>query len=248
MADLQALIFDVDGTLAETEEAHRAAFNWVFAEQGLGWEWDQPLYGKLLAVTGGKERLRYWLEGPFGAPGAAEMLARADLSDWIAATHKRKTAIYTDLIDQGTVGLRPGVGELIGAARGQGIRLAVATTTSLPNVEALLKVAFGKSWGDVFEVIAAGDQVKAKKPAPDVFLLALERLGLNGAEGLALEDSNNGLKSALGAGLATLITTSTYTRDETFPGALAVVPALDSLGSGGGTILASLGRLRRGAQ
>lgn len=248
MADLQALIFDVDGTLAETEEAHRAAFNRVFAEQGLGWEWDQPLYGRLLAVTGGKERLRYWLNGPFGAPGASEMLARADLSDWIAATHKRKTAIYTGLIDEGTVGLRPGVGELIGAAREAGVRLAIATTTSLPNVESLLKVAFGKSWGDVFEVIAAGDQVKAKKPAPDVFLLALQRLGLPAEASLALEDSSNGLRSASAAGLDTVITTSTYTRDESFPGALAVVPALDSLGSAGGTILASLRRLRRGAQ
>ncbi len=247
MAELKALIFDVDGTLAETEEAHRAAFNEVFREQGLGWEWDQPLYGKLLAVTGGKERLRYWLEGPFEAPGAADMLARADLDAWIAATHKRKTAIYTDLIDQGTVGLRPGVGELIGAAKAAGVRLAIATTTSLPNVEALLKVAFGKSWADVFEVIAAGDQVKAKKPAPDVFLLALERLGLPAEAGLALEDSSNGLRSAMAAGLATLITTSTYTRDESFPGALAIVPSLDALGGSGGDVLTAIGRLRAAA-
>ncbi len=249
MAELKALIFDVDGTLAETEEAHRAAFNEVFREQGLGWEWDQPLYGKLLAVTGGKERLHYWLEGPFEAPGAADMLARPDLAEWIAATHKRKTAIYTDLIDQGTVGLRPGVGELIGAAKAAGVRLAIATTTSLPNVEALLKVAFGKSWADVFEVIAAGDQVKAKKPAPDVFLLALERLGLPAEAGLALEDSSNGLRSAMAAGLAALITTSTYTRDESFPGAIAVVSALDAVDSGrglyaaGGAILTALQEL-----
>jgi len=229
MAKLQALVFDVDGTLAETEEVHRAAFNAVFAEQGLGWEWDQPLYGKLLKVTGGKERLRHWLEGPFDAAGAAEMLARPDLADWIAAMHKRKTALYTEMIDGHAVTLRPGVAALIEAARQQDLKLAIATTTSLPNIESLLAATLGAGWPTVFPCIAAGDMVKAKKPAPDVYRLAVEQLGLPAEGCLALEDSENGIRSARGAGLATLITTSTYTSGESFPGALAVVSSLHEL-------------------
>lgn len=253
MTGLQAIVFDVDGTLAETEEVHRAAFNRVFEEQGLGWHWDRPLYGRLLAVTGGKERLRYWLEGPFEAPGAAAILERADAAAWIAATHKRKTAIYTDLIDGRAVDLRPGVAALIDAARAAGVRLAIATTTSLPNIESLLAATLGARWREVFPVIAAGDQVTAKKPAPDVFLLALERLGLPVEACVALEDSSNGIRSALAAGLATVITRSTYTEGESFAGALAVVGSLDELAAGargtpgeGRAILDALRSLRAG--
>lgn len=236
MAELQALIFDVDGTLAETEEVHRAAFNRAFEEQGLGWLWDRALYKRLLDVTGGKERLRYWLEGPFAAPGRDEMLARADLGEWIAAMHKRKTALYTEMIDARAVDLRPGVATLIDAAREAGVRLAISTTTSLPNIESLLAATLGTTWRDVFPVIAAGDQVKAKKPAPDVFLLALERLGLPADACMALEDSENGIHSAQAAGLGVVITTSVYTADQVFPGALTVVGALDELaGSRRGT-------------
>lgn len=250
MTDLQAIIFDVDGTLAETEEVHRAAFNRVFAEQGLGWDWDRALYGRLLDVTGGKERLRYWLEGPFGAPGAAKMLARADLAGWIAATHKRKTAVYTELIDGRAVELRPGVAALIGAAREAGVRLAIATTTSLPNIESLLAATLGEGWRELFPVIAAGDMVKAKKPAPDVFLLALEKLGVAAEACVALEDSENGIRSAQAAGLGVVITTSVYTRHQSFPGALAVVESLDGLAGAeggasgeGGAILNEMRRL-----
>lgn len=236
MAELQALIFDVDGTLAETEEVHRAAFNRVFEEQGLGWHWDRPLYKRLLDVTGGKERLRYWLEGPFEAPSRDEFLVRDDLGEWIAAMHKRKTALYTEMIDARAVDLRPGVVALIAAARREHVRLAIATTTSLPNIESLLAATIGGGWRDVFPVIAAGDQVKAKKPAPDVFLLALERLGLPAEACIALEDSENGIRSAQAAGLGVLITTSVYTADQMFPGALAVVGGLDELaGSARGT-------------
>lgn len=229
MARLQALVFDVDGTLAETEEVHRAAFNAVFAEQGLGWHWDQPLYGRLLSVTGGKERLRYWLEGPFGATGSPRDLAGAALGDWIAATHKRKTALYTEMIDGHAVTLRPGVAALIEAARQEGLKLAIATTTSLPNIESLLAATLGAGWPAVFPCIAAGDMVEAKKPAPDVYRLAVEQLGLPSEACLALEDSQNGIRSARSAGLPTLITTSTYTSGESFPGALAVVVSLHEL-------------------
>lgn len=221
---LEALIFDVDGTLSETEEAHREAFNQSFAEAGLSWSWDRPLYRELLKVTGGKERIRHFM-----TRAAPDGLSRPDADAWIAGLHKRKTAIYTAMVDDGAVALRPGVAPLLEAARGAGVRLAIATTTSLPNVESLLAATLGAGWPSVFEVIAAGDQVARKKPAPDVFELALSRLGLPPAVCLALEDSANGVASATGAGLSTLVTLSAYTSGDRFDGALAVVEDLAAL-------------------
>lgn len=226
---LDALIFDVDGTLSETEETHRAAFNEVFAEDGLGWSWDQALYKRLLDVTGGKERIRYYLDSFDPPRSSAIPTAAAELTQWIAGLHARKTLIYNAMIDDGAAGLRPGVEALIRHARNSGIRLAIATTTSLPNVESLIRACLGENGLDFFEVIAAGDQVKAKKPAPDVFLAALERLGLPAQSCLALEDSVNGLKSARAAGLPVVITTSIYTDDQAFPDALVTLPDLDAL-------------------
>jgi HAD superfamily hydrolase (TIGR01509 family) len=221
---LEALIFDVDGTLSETEEAHRAAFNEAFAEAGLGWSWDQALYRELLKVTGGKERIRHFMNR-----AVPHDLARPDADAWIAGLHKRKTAIYTAMVDDGAVALRHGVAPLLEAARSDGVRLAIATTTSLPNVESLLAATLGGGWADVFEVIAAGDQVSRKKPAPDVFELALKRLDLPASRCLALEDSANGVASAAGAGLATLVTLSAYTTGDCFDGALAIVEDLAAL-------------------
>jgi HAD superfamily hydrolase (TIGR01509 family) len=232
---LQALIFDVDGTLSETEEAHREAFNDVFEESGLGWHWDQQLYGRLLDVTGGKERMAHYIatERPAKLPGGD---AGAALADAIAALHRRKTDIYNRKVSEGAVALRPGVEALIRHAGQAGLRLAIATTTSLPNVESLLAATLGESGARRFEVIAAGDMVTRKKPAPDVFLLALERLGLPAARCLAFEDSINGLQSARAAGLATLVTRSAYTADQCFDGALAVVDTLrDLAGPAAGT-------------
>lgn len=242
---LAALIFDVDGTLSETEEAHRKAFNQAFAEAGLEWSWDQALYRELLKVTGGKERIRHFIE-----TRANGELGRPDLDGWIAALHRQKTDIYTAMVDSGAVALRPGVAALLEAAHRSGIRLAIATTTSLPNVESLLASTLGDGWRDMFEVIAAGDQVARKKPAPDVFKLALQRLGLCASGCLALEDSANGLASARGAGLETVITVSAYTSGDRFDHALAVVDDLAALaGSARGTagegaaIVAALARL-----
>ncbi|MCB1519966.1 MAG: HAD-IA family hydrolase [Hyphomicrobiaceae bacterium] len=222
---LEALIFDVDGTLAETEEAHRAAFNRAFSESGLGWEWDQPLYGQLLNVTGGKERIAHYLArgASVEAPLSAEDIARL---------HARKTAIFGEIVATGGVPLRPGVEALIRHAPEAGIRLAIATTTTLANVENLLGATLGEDGLDRFEVIAAGDEVPAKKPAPDVFLLALKRLGLPAGRCLALEDSAHGLASARAAGLAALITRSAYTASQNFDGAAAVVDNLVELVDG----------------
>lgn len=225
---LEALIFDVDGTLAETEEVHRAAFNAQFEEAGLGWHWDQVMYKRLLDVTGGKERIAHFIatERPATLPKVAD---GQSMPDAIAAMHRRKTDIYNRMVASGGLTLRPGVEAVIRAARQAGVRLAIATTTSLPNVESLLAATLGAEGAGRFEVIAAGDMVAKKKPAPDVFLLALERLGLAPERCLAIEDSINGLQSARAAGLATFITRSAYTADQCFDGALAVHDTLREL-------------------
>ena len=218
---LKALIFDVDGTLAETEELHRAAFNATFAEAGLPWHWDIPLYGALLKVTGGKERMRAYRD-QLGE-------TRPDEAD-IARLHARKTAIYTRLVAEGRLLPRPGVMHLIEDARRAGLHLAVATTTSPANVEALVQAIWQRSAREVFDVIAAGDEVAAKKPAPDVYCLALARLGISAQEAIAFEDSVAGLTSARAAGLRVIVTPSTYTAHEAFEGQMRLAPDLSDIG------------------
>ncbi len=213
---LQAIIFDVDGTLAETEELHREAFNAAFAAAGLPWHWDQPTYAQLLKVTGGKERIAHYAQ--HHAP-ATKLDPAA-----IATLHRDKTARYAAALTEGHIELRPGIARLIAEAQQAGIRLAIATTTTLQNVTTLLAATLGHS---PFEVIAAGDDVPAKKPAPDVYTLALERLQLPPTACIAIEDTINGLQSATAAGIPCVITTSTYGERDGFGGALAVVPNLD---------------------
>jgi len=213
-----ALIFDVDGTLAETEELHRAAFNAAFAAAGLPWLWDVPLYARLLKVTGGKERIAHYLTLLPDPPPLGHAA--------IAALHADKTARYTSMVDAGGLALRPGVAALVERAQAAGLRLAIATTTSRPNVDALLARTFGSNQ---FDVIVAGDEVPTKKPAPDVYLEALRRLDLPAAACVAIEDTEQGLASALGAGLACVVTKSVYGDGGNFAGALAVVANLDGV-------------------
>jgi HAD superfamily hydrolase (TIGR01509 family) len=215
----RALIFDVDGTLSETEETHRRAFNRAFEQAGLPWQWDQALYERLLAVTGGKERIRYFIED-FDAPGDLP----GDLDSFIRSLHAAKTTAYTDMVSGGDVELRPGIRELIGDAQTRGLRLAIATTTTPANVDALLDVTLGGS--DAFEVICAGDSVVHKKPAPDVYELALEKLGLDASACVALEDSRNGLLSSVAAGIPTVVTPGIYTRGQDFSEAALVIDDL----------------------
>ena len=219
----KAIIFDVDGTLADTEEAHRLAFNQAFAENGLDWNWDAALYDKLLAVTGGKERIRYFiadfLKG-FDKP--------ADFDGFVKRLHQTKTAHYTAMLAEGLIPLRPGIRQIMDDARAAGIRLAIATTTSPENVAGLLEAELGKNWESYFAAIGCGDIVPHKKPAPDIYLWVLERLLLKAADCIALEDSENGLRASLAAGIRTFITTNRYTRGHDFTGAAAVFDELSN--------------------
>lgn len=217
----KALIFDVDGTLAETEELHRQAFNHAFVCHGLGWHWDRAVYKDLLRVTGGKERMRAYHARLEIAPP----LSDAD----IAELHRVKTVHYAELIDTGSCPLRPGVAELLAAARARGQRLAIATTTSHGNIDALLSRALGKRWAADFDAVVAGDDVGHKKPAPDVYLEVLARLKLGASDCVAIEDSGNGLIAASRAGIPVLIVRSVFFRDDDFAGAHMVVDELSEL-------------------
>jgi HAD superfamily hydrolase (TIGR01509 family) len=202
---IDTVIFDVDGTLAETEEVHRRAFNQAFAEFGLGWVWDEALYRDLLRVTGGKERIAHF---------CARVGGRSLDPALIAELHHRKTALYAGMVEAGEVALRPGVPAFLDAAQSRGLGLAIATTTTPANVEALLRSALGANWREIFPVVAAGDMVERKKPAPDVYFLALERLGRDADRCIAVEDSRNGVLAAKSAGLRVIGVRSAYNNDD----------------------------------
>ncbi|MDI1339950.1 HAD-IA family hydrolase [Polaromonas sp.] len=220
---LRALIFDVDGTLADTESAHCAAFNQSFAEFGLDWHWDEALYTELLNISGGKERLlHYWKTTQ---PALRELGAMA-LQDTVNRLHELKTAAYESAVNDGAVSLRPGVLKLMDEALTQGVQLAIATTTSPVNITALLRRAVGLDWRLNFTAIGDASTAPIKKPHPQVYLQMLAALKLKPAQCLAFEDSNNGLRSATAAGLATLITPTRYTAHHDFTGAMRVVPDL----------------------
>lgn len=219
---LEALIFDVDGTLADTELAHLAAFNQAFAQEGIGWQWDVPLYTQLLEVSGGKERmLHYWRQ------------VRPDVTDLgngvqatVARLHELKTAAYEQAVRDGAVQLRPGVLALIEAAHAEGLRLAIATTTSPVNIVALLRRAIGPDWQRFFTVVEDASTAPRKKPDPMVYQQTLARLAVPAAACLAFEDSANGLMAARTAKLATIVTPNDFTAHHDFTGALRVLPDL----------------------
>jgi HAD superfamily hydrolase (TIGR01509 family) len=221
---LRALVWDVDGTLAETEhDGHRVAFNRAFAEAGLRWHWDTETYGRLLATTGGKERItRWWHEVQ---PHDAEA---ADAPSIVRALHARKTAHYERLVQQGAVVLRPGVQRLLADARRHGLALAIATTTTAANVDALLDATLGRAARTWFAMVGAGDAVPTKKPAPDIYHHVLRALAMPANDCLALEDSAAGAAAATAAGVPVLLTRSRYTRHE--PMAAEVLGDLDGLG------------------
>ena len=222
---IKAIIFDVDGTLADTEDGHRQSFNKAFSDSGLDWNWDVPLYDKLLKVTGGKERIKY-----FTSDFLTDYARPDDFDDFVKKLHALKTRYYTKMIGEGNVPLRPGIKQLIQDAHAAGITLAIATTTTPENVSALLEVGLGRNWADFFAANGCGDIVPNKKPAPDIYFWVLEKLGLKATDCIALEDSENGLRSSLAAGIRTYVTTNYYTSRQNFTGAEAVFDDLSDLG------------------
>ena len=218
---LKALIFDVDGTLADTEEAHRCAFNEAFRRHGLDWNWSKPRYAHLLQVAGGKERLRAHVDSlPLGAGAHGALVER------IAAIHRTKTDIYASMVEAGLVTLRDGVERLIDEAAAANVQLAIASTTTLANIETLLRTTLGRYSMQRFAVVGAGDQVRHKKPAPEIYRFVLRELARSAEECVAIEDSTNGLTAAKRAGLYTVVTPSYWTRAEDFSTADMVLPSL----------------------
>jgi HAD superfamily hydrolase (TIGR01509 family) len=221
-SELQALLFDVDGTLADTEEVHRQAFNAAFSAAKLDWVWSPDLYHELLSVTGGKERIRFYLDRD-----RPDFQLPPDADEFIAGLHRSKTEHYVAMLTRGEVPLRPGVERLIREAHASGLRLAIVTTTTPANVSALFEHSFGVHEDEWFELVAAGGVVPKKKPAPDIYLYTLEKMGLEANQCLALEDSGNGLLSAHAAGIDVVITVNRYTDQHDFSHAALV---LDHLG------------------
>lgn len=220
---VKAFIFDVDGTLADTERhGHRIAFNQAFEQFGLDWHWSEETYGELLAVTGGKERMAHFVR-KYDKPEND----REDLDSLIKQLHARKTENYVSLLKHNAIPLRPGVKRLLHEARDNNIRLAIATTTTPENITALLENALGRESIGWFDVIGAGDIVPNKKPAPDIYHYVLQHLEMDAVECLAFEDSINGIRASRGAGLKTIITYNGYTEQDDFSGAALV---LDRLG------------------
>lgn len=221
---LKAVIFDVDGTLADTEETHRQAFNATFKEFGLPWHWAAEHYATLLAVAGGKERLAHY---------AREVdPARMDAPDaqaFIVRLHQRKSRVYERHVDMGYVSVRPGVVRVIRELLVSGVRLAIATTTSRANVDVLLGTTLADLPASCFSVIGAGEQAEAKKPVPDIYRWVLDRLNLPGEDCLAIEDSRNGVMAARGAGIPVIVTKNAWTKHDDFSGALTILSDLSGV-------------------
>lgn len=216
---LNALIFDVDGTLAETErDGHRVAFNLAFQEFGLPWDWSVGLYADLLKVTGGKERILHYVDRY--QPG---FVANQPLADLVTQLHRSKGRYFRELLQSRIMPLRPGIQRLIADAQRQQVRLAIATTSARETVIPLLQRLLGPEAPSWFEVIATGDDVADKKPAPDVYHLVLQTLGLSPDLCLVIEDSQQGLRAAVAAGLPTVVTVNDYTRHQSLPQARLVI-------------------------
>jgi HAD superfamily hydrolase (TIGR01509 family) len=222
---MPALVLDCDGVLADTERyGHLPAFNRTFEEFGLPVRWSDAEYAEKVKVGGGKERMKTLLTPAFVAE--AGLPADPDaLAGQVARWHRRKTEIYTGIIAGGTIPPRPGVRRVIAAAHAAGWTLAVASTSAEPSVRSVLELAAGPELTPHVTVFA-GDIVEHKKPAPDVYAFAVNRLGLDPAEVAVIEDSRNGMLAALGAGLTCAVTTSAYTGEEDFTGAALVVTSL----------------------
>ncbi|MDI5968779.1 HAD-IA family hydrolase [Streptomyces sp. SL13] len=245
---MPALVFDCDGVLADTErDGHLPAFNRTFEEFGLPVRWSDRDYARLVKVGGGKERMRALLTPQFVA-GAGLPEDPAALDAEVARWHRRKTEIYTGIIASGAVPPRPGVRRIAAQAAAEGWTLAVASTSAQAAVHSVLDLAMGAELAARFSVFA-GDVVPRKKPAPDIYEYAVDHLDVDRSHVVVIEDSHNGMRAALDAGLGCVVTTSAYTADEDFTGAALVVSTLGDPGPDGSAaeVLSDPSRIRPGS-
>ena len=216
-----AIIFDVDGTLAETEDLHRVAFNSTFKKWSLDWYWDKDMYKELLKISGGKERLVHY-------QNLVKPNRKYLNKENITRIHKEKTMAYAQSLANSEISLRPGVAKLIEQAQTKNIKLAIATATSKINVDSLIKNIWKVPTEKIFNAVATSDEIARNKPSPEVYKLALKKLQIKPKHCIAIEDSLNGLKSAKSADLRTIITPSSYTKNDNFALADLVLPSLIS--------------------
>jgi HAD superfamily hydrolase (TIGR01509 family) len=244
----KVLIFDCDGVLADTEQyGHLPAFNQMWRDLGVPWQWSVEEYGRKLKIGGGKERMSSLFAEPEFLKAFTPPADPRERQDMVAAWHKRKSAIYQQLVRSGEIPPRPGVKRLAEEALGQGWTLAVASTSAQESVDAVLRRAMGEATAARIARVLAGDVVKAKKPAPDIYLLAAERLGVRPAECVVVEDSNNGVESAAAAAMKCVVTVSGYTREEDFSKAAIVLTCLGDPGAERCEVLANRSAARPGA-
>lgn len=224
----KALIFDCDGVLGDTERfGHLVAFNRMWSELGVPWQWSEAEYGRKLKIGGGKERMASLFSEPaFLKAWPAAPADEAARQQIVAAWHQRKTEIYKEIIRSGRIPARSGIRRICREALADGWLLAVASTSAPEAVHAVLRHAAGEATAARFSAVLAGDMVKAKKPAPDIYLMAAEKLGLPPRDCVVVEDSNNGVEAAYGAGMKCIVTVSSYTRDEDFAHASIVLTCL----------------------
>ena len=234
MDTLQALLFDCDGVLVDTErDGHRVAFNKAFAAKGLAVDWSVDRYRELLHTAGGKERMRrHFNETDWPVP-------EVQRDGFIMDLHRLKTDMFMELIAEGQLTLRPGIARIMEAAIKAGVTLAVCSTSNERAVQTIVDVLLGKGVSP-YVTVFAGDMVKAKKPDPAIYLMAVDQLELNPAHCVVVEDSHIGLSAAASARIRCIVTKSTYTENEDFSAASLVVPDLDA---GGGVGLEDLGAL-----
>ncbi len=229
---LKAVLFDVDGTLADTEaKGHRPAYNRAFRKLGLEFRWGPKLYRKLLRQPGGRERLKHFVL--HYAPDLGEQAAEAelDLDAWVAKVHELKSHYFKRLMRQGRVPLRPGIARLMRDSCAAGVRLAIVTNASLRTLKPVLRYSMGPELAAEVAVIASGEEVQNKKPAPDLYRLALQRLGVHANECVALEDSEMGLRAATAAGVPAVVTVNSDTLAQDFSQAALVVSSLGEPGA-----------------
>jgi HAD superfamily hydrolase (TIGR01509 family) len=220
---LRALIFDVDGTLAETEEIHRNCFNAAFKSAGFAWHWDKQRYAHLLTTTGGKERISRFI-----TEQGESLLSTEE----IAGLHLTKNRFYAETLASGRLALRPGVARVIEEAKAAGLKIGIATTTSRSNLLALLQCCFGHDHEAIFDATVCGEDVQRKKPDSEVYTLCLNRLDVESSAALAFEDSGVGLSAARAADIRTIVIPSAYTQDDDFTGALQTLTDLEAFDIG----------------